>query len=132
MTVAKFKYGMSVGLVLLALCGLSGCAAMAAGAMAGGGTYAYISGWGTQVYNVELDEAYDAAIDACEALDLTLGKRERHLSDAEIEAMDGDTSVWIDLESTGVRVTEIAVRVGVVGDKIASERVHDRISKELQ
>lgn len=124
------KRYLSILLVLLALCGLGGCAVVAAG-MAGGGTYAYVSGWGKKVYNVDLDVAYDAAVAACRALDLKIESREQHLSDAEIRALDGDTDVWIDLESKNPRVTEIAVRVGYLGDKVASERVLAQIERHF-
>ena len=131
MSFPRVKNILSVGLMLIALAGLSGCAVVAAGAMAGGGTYAYISGWGTKTYNVDLDKAFEAALDACDDLNLSVQKQARHLSEAEIEAKDGESSVWIDFESRGVHVTEVSVRVGVLGDKVASERVHDRIAKEF-
>lgn len=131
MPVSRWKQALSVGLVLLALAGLSGCATVAASAMAGGGTYAYVSGWGTKDYNVDIADAYDAALAACKSLDLVVESSERHLSDAEIKAKDGDSSVWISLESKAVRVTEVAVRVGVLGDKVASERIHERIASKL-
>ncbi|WP_461211086.1 DUF3568 family protein [Desulfocurvus sp. DL9XJH121] len=132
MPVTRIKRALGVVLMLAALAGLSGCAVVAAGAMAGGGTYAYISGWGTKTYNVDISTAFNAARGACNSLGLSVTKTERHLSEAEIEAKDGDSSVWIDLKSKGVRVTEIAVRVGVLGDKVASERIHDHISQRLQ
>lgn len=132
MTMSSMKNTLCVCLLLAAMAGMSGCAAVAAGAMAGGGTYAYVTGWGTMTYNVDLDRAYDAALEACDELDLLVKKQERHLSDADIEAKDGDTTVWIDLESQGIHVTKVSVRVGVMGDKVASERIHDRIAKELR
>lgn len=124
------KRYLSIALVLLALCGLGGCAVVAAG-MAGGGTYVYISGWGKKVYNVDLDVAYDASVSACRALDLKIESREQHLSDAQIRALDGETEVWIDLESENPRVTEIAVRVGYLGDRVASERVLAQIERHF-
>jgi len=132
MILAKWKNTLCVCLLLASLAGLSGCAAVAAGAMAGGGTYAYVTGWGTATYNVDLERAYGAALDACDDLDLVVQEQERHLADAEITAKDGDSTVWIDLDSEGVRVTKIAVRVGVMGDKIDSERIHDRIATQLR
>ncbi|BBD07334.1 DUF3568 family protein [Desulfovibrio ferrophilus] len=130
MKMKSIRKNMSILLVLLALAGLSGCAVVAAG-MAGGGTYVYVSGWGKKVYNVDLDVAYNASVDACQSLGLKIQSRERHLADASIKALDGDSEVWIDLESENPRVTEIAVRVGYLGDKVASERVLARIEKEL-
>ncbi|MBU1002974.1 MAG: DUF3568 domain-containing protein [Proteobacteria bacterium] len=128
MIVAK-KY-LAVLLVLLSLAGVSGCAVVAAG-MAGGGTYVYISGWAKQVHNVYLDVAFEASVDACHSLGLKIQSKERHLSDAKVRALDGDTEVWIDLDSKNPRVTEIAVRIGYLGDKVASERVLAQIAKEM-
>lgn len=124
------KRYLSIGLVLLALAGLSGCMVVAAG-MAGGGTYVYISGWGKKVYNVDLDVAYDASLAACRSLNLKVSSKEQHLAEASIKALDGDTDVWIDLESKNPKVTEIAVRVGYVGDKVASERILAQIERRL-
>lgn len=111
--------------------GVSGCAVVAAGAIAGGGTYAYISGWGQQNMNSDISEVFDAALDACAKLDLPVESQSRSLSDASIKAHDGDTPVWISLESVNINVTEVKVRVGLMGDKAATERVMQAIRARL-
>lgn len=113
---------------LAALACLSGCVVLAAGALAGGGTYAYISGWGERSYNVDLPDAYDAAERACSRLGLPIEEKGRSLSEASIKAHDGDTPVWIKMESLNPRVTKVSVRVGLLGDDPGTQRIHQAIA----
>ena len=126
------KRFLAVLLALTCLAGTSGCAILAAGAVAGGGTYAYVSGWGERSYAVDLDKAFDASMAACKRLDLTVEKRSRSLSDASIKAHDADdTSVWINLEAKNTNITHVKVRVGVLGDEAATQRIHAAIDNAL-
>ena len=119
-------------LVLTCLAGSSGCAILAAGAVAGGGTYAYVSGWGEQSYAVDLDKAYKATLTACRRLKLTVTEQQQNLSDASIKAHDADeTSIWIKLDAKNTNITRISVRVGLLGDEIATQRIHNAIDKAL-
>lgn len=125
------KRCLSLFMSLMALACLSGCVVVAAGALAGSGTYAYLYGWSEQAYNVDLPDAYDAALDACSALNLPLEDKARSLSDASIKAHDGDTAVWIKLKSVNPMVTKVSVRVGILGDEPASQRVLQTIANKL-
>lgn len=116
---------------LAALACLSGCVVLAAGAIAGGGTYAYISGWGERTYNVDIADAYDAALAACSRLDLPVAEKARSLSDASVKAHDGDTPVWIKMKSVNPKVTKVSVRVGLLGDEAASLRIHQAMADAL-
>ncbi|WP_028586969.1 DUF3568 family protein [Desulfocurvus vexinensis] len=116
---------------LAALAALSGCMVVAAGAVAGGGTYAYISGWGEQSYNVDLADAYDATLRACSALNLHVEEKSRSLSDASVSGKDGDTPVWIKLKTVNPKVTKISVRVGYLGDDPATQRIQQAIRNQI-
>ncbi|MCK9240870.1 DUF3568 family protein [Desulfocurvus sp.] len=114
-----------------ALAALSGCMVVAAGALAGGGTYAYVSGWGEQTYNVDVADAYDASLRACSALGLYVEEKSRSLSDASVSAKDGDTPVWIKMKSLNPKVTQVRIRVGYLGDEPATQRVHQALRNQL-
>ena len=103
MTLTTWKNTLCACLLLASLAGLGGCAAVAAGGpWPGAAPYAYVTGWGTATYNVDLDRA-PSAPPWTPATTWTWWSRsrERHLSDAEITAKDGDSTVWIDLDSEG-------------------------------
>jgi hypothetical protein len=121
----------SLVLGLAALAALSGCMVVAAGAVAGGGTYAYISGWGEQSYNVDVADSYDAALRACSALNLHVESKSRSLSDASISAKDGETPVWINMEAMNPKVTKVRVRVGYLGDEPATQRIQQAIRNQM-
>ncbi len=110
---------------------LSGCAAVVVGGVAAGGTYYYVTGWLNKDYSASLNQAYTASLEACKELGLAIQKRHKNLTEASIDAKDSDRDVWISLESKTANVTKISVRVGLTGDKIASQRIHEAIAKRL-
>jgi uncharacterized protein YceK len=127
--IIKKVSGLVACLILLA--GLSGCAAVVAGGAAAGGTYYYVTGWLNKDYNAGIEKAYSAGIQGCNDLGLSITKREKNLTNASIDAKDGDRTVWITMESKTTRVTKISVRVGITGDKLASQRIQEAIAKHL-
>lgn len=119
-------------LALTCLTGASGCAILAAGAVAGGGTYAYVSGWGEQSYAVDLDQAYKASLSACRRLKLTVEEQQQNISSASIKAHDAeDTSIWIRMQAKNTNITRVSVRVGLLGDEAATQRIHAAIDDAL-
>ena len=126
------KHCIALLLILACLTGTSGCAILAAGAVAGGGTYAYVSGWGEQSYAADLSKTYDACLTACSRLNLDVEEKSLNLSDASIKASEADgTSVWFALEGKNTNITRVRVRVGMLGDQDASARVHAAIDRAL-
>lgn len=122
---------LSLVLVFVLCFSASGCAPLAIGAVAGGGAYTYVSGWVDRSYNVDLDQAYDACLAGAGRLGVSISKQERHLSSAYVKGTDGDSTVWINLESQSPKVTLISVRVGLLGDKPASRRIHEAIARKM-
>lgn len=111
---------------------LSGCCAVAVGTAGGAGTYVYLKGQLVREYNAGLDRSFEAALAACQALDLKVEDRAHNLSEAAITALDGERTVHIGLESISTRRTELRVRVGFLGDKIASKRIHNEFERQLK
>ncbi|MGE4440918.1 MAG: DUF3568 family protein [Desulfomicrobium sp.] len=109
----------------------TGCAALVVGGAAAVGTYTYVAGQLKRTYNANLDTAYQATLAGCEALGLPVQDREKQLSKASIKVIDGDRDAWIWLTAQSSTTTEISVRVGLLGDELASRRIHDAIAARL-
>lgn len=118
---------LAILLVLLS----TGCAAVVVGGAAAVGTYTYVAGHLKKTYNTNLDNSYKAALAGCEALGLPIVEREKQLSTASVKAQDGDRNVWITLKAQSSTTTEISVRVGYLGDELASRRIHEAIAARL-
>ena len=106
----------------------SGCAAflLATGAAAGAGTIAYVTGELRAIDEVELDTAHKAAIDALEELRFAVLYREKDAIYSRIEAATAaDTDIKIKMKKTSDALTEIRIRVGVIGNKTLSQRLLD-------
>ncbi len=122
----RIKYVMIL-LVLLS----TGCAALVVGGAAAVGTYTYVAGQLKKTYNANLDASYQATLAGCQALGLPLQEQEKKLSKATVRVIDGDRDVWIWLTAQSSTTTEISIRVGVLGDELASRRIHDAIAARL-
>ena len=120
--------GMLLGLVIFAL---YGCAPLIAGGVAGGATYVYTEGWVARDYNVGIDQAYKAGLQAADNLEMTVVKKEKDMSSANIKLKKGDEDYWIKMEEKAKKRTTISVRTGVVGDKESSQKIHEEIKKQV-
>jgi len=123
----KALKNLAISLVLLS----TGCAALVVGGAAAVGTYTYVAGQLTKTYNANLDSTYRATLAGCDSLGLPVLEREKQLSQASIKAQDGDRDVWITLKAQSSTTTEIAIRVGYLGDEQASRRIHEAISSKF-
>lgn len=117
-----------LGLVLTC----SGCAVLLLGGAAAGGTYVYLDGWSKQTYKVGLDQAYNATLDALQELKMPVEKRSKGGIDASVTAKDLNRDVWIKMEMSTERTTVISIRVGLLGDEVASKRIHTAIGKAMR
>jgi len=116
-------------IILALLC--TGCAALVVGGAAAVGTYTYVAGQLSRTYNANLDTTYQATLSGCEALGLPLQDQQKQLSQASIKVIDGDRDVWITLKVQSSTTTEVSIRVGYLGDELASKRIHDAILARL-
>jgi hypothetical protein len=123
----KVLKNLAIILVLLS----TGCAALVVGGAAAVGTYTYVAGQLKKTYNANLDSTYRATLAGCESLGLPVLEREKKLSQASVKAQDGDRDVWISLKAQSSTTTEIAIRVGYLGDEQASRRIHEAISSKF-
>jgi len=109
----------------------TGCAALVVGGAAAVGTYTYVAGQLKRTYNANLETTYQATLAGCEALGLPVQDQQKQLSRATIRVLDGGRDVWIWLAAQSSTTTEVSVRVGYLGDELASRRIHEAIQARL-
>jgi len=118
-------------MVLLLGSTLYGCAAVVAGGAGVAATYNYFEGKLTVTRNANVDRAYSASIKACKSLGLTIEKKSKNLTEASISGKDGDRSFWIWISAENAVRSAISVRVGLMGDQMASERIQNTIHQYI-
>ena len=123
-----------VGLLVIGALMISGCAAVWVGGtalVAGSGTYVYISGdMKTDYYH-----SFETTWTACQktvadmrGLDVL---PEKEIGNGSISAFINDEKVRIDVTYKAKNVTTVSVRVGLIGNKLSSQMIHDRIGDNL-
>ena len=123
-----------LGLVLIvALLAMSaaGCL-LFAGAAAGAGTYAYVSGNLKTTYDATLPRAWEATDRALEQLNMVVEEEKKDAFSGKFsgEMVDG-RAYTVSLTRVTDATTEIAVRVGL-GDRDVSESIHAEIAAILE
>jgi len=122
----------AIGLIGLSTALIGGCIAVAVGAAAGIGTYAYVKGELSDTEEATLDRAYEAALAAMKDLEFTVKEQSKDALHARVVAAEADkTEVRIALESKSEKLTKLTVRVGVFGDEAQSRLIMDKIKKHL-
>jgi len=121
-------------LVLLCLC-LVSCAPLlffGAGTAVGVGGYKWYKGAMTVIYQAPYMETWDATLRAATAMNLEIKSQKHDLTSGKIEAKRADKKVVIiSLKYVSAKETEVAIRVGMFGDRGASEAIKEAIRKEL-
>jgi hypothetical protein len=111
---------------------MTGCLALAAGAAAGVGTYAYTQGEMNTTFEAPLDRAWEATQAAMNDLQFPIAERSKDALNAELRANQADgTPVRIRLNRATDNTTEVRVRVGMFGDERISRAVMDKIRDNL-
>ena len=123
------------GLILLLLPVLGGCALMlvGAGAGAGAGTVAYVQGEHSQVHAGNYERVWSATLAALSQMNIKVIKTEKDALSGTVSARRADdTSVTVKVEPTGADTTTVKIRVGMFGDRAASESIQARIVSSLK
>ena len=112
----------------------SGCAAALVGGAAVGassGTYFYING----EMKTDYYYSFDAVWSACEktvadmrGLDVL---PEKEIGKGKISAIINDEKVQLAVNYKAKNVTTVSVRVGILGNKLSSQLIHDKIADNL-
>ncbi len=118
--------------LIAALClFVASCAPVVIGGAAVGATYPYTNGWLERDYDISLDQAYNASLQAAQNLNMEIIQKNKGLASAEIRAKQNDETYWIKIESKGEQLTTISVRSGLMGDKDASRVVQREIEQHI-
>jgi uncharacterized lipoprotein len=125
------RLGRSVLLSLFAFC-LAGCPVLL-GAGAGAGTYRLVQGDLAKLYyQAPYDTAWEAAFVTLEEMEMTVAKEDRGETEGKIEAKRFDGSpVRMILKQKSLDVTDVRVRVGVIGDRAKAELLHERFRENV-
>lgn len=125
---------------LYALLGLSLCASLGGcyttpvggGPSATAGTYSYITRDLEVIYGIPLADVWPRALAAVESLQLHIDKQHIDGLGGDIQARRADgTPVRVYLKPKGEYSTSVSVRVGALGDREPSERIHRTIRQQL-
>ena len=113
----------------------SGCAGFLIGGAAVGagtaGTYYYINGDLKTDYQASFDEVWAA----CEKTVADMHGIEvvpnREIAQGTINTLINDEKVKLDIMYKSKNITTVAVRVGLIGNKLSSQLLHDKIANYL-
>jgi hypothetical protein len=109
----------------------AGCAPMIAVAVTGSGTYLYINGELKTDHYASFDKVWSACektVADMRGIDVV---RNKDIADGSITATINDEKVQFKIDYKAKNVTTVAVRVGLIGDKPASQLLHDKIAENL-
>jgi hypothetical protein len=113
---------------------ITGCmAALVGGAAvgAGSGTYFFINGEMKTDYYHSFDSSWNACqktVADMRGLDVL---PEKEIGQGKITAMIDDEKVQIAVTYKAKNVTTVSVRVGLIGNKLSSQLIHDKIGDNL-
>jgi predicted small secreted protein len=123
-----------LSLLLLSSMLLAGCAAMAVGVTAvgvGSGTYMYING----DMNTDYYASFDKVWAACEKTVADMRGVEvqpvKEIGKGVITTLINEEKVQFSVKYKAKDVTTVGVRVGLLGDKLSSQLIHDKIGDHL-
>jgi hypothetical protein len=124
-------------LLLIVLAGvfmLAGCpAALVGGAAVGGGSgaYFYINGELKTDYPYPFDKAWQACEKTVAYMNATDVFPEKEISKGAIQAIIDGERVRFVVEYKTKDLTTVSIRVGIIGNKSASQRLHDKVAAYL-
>lgn len=111
-----------------------GCAAVAglgAVAGAGAGTYVYVNGGLQSDYRYSYDMVWAACEKTMAEMRALSVQPLKEIGQGQIAAVINDEKVRFDVKYKERNVTTVTIRVGLFGDKTASQVLHDKISDNI-
>lgn len=121
--------GLFIGVLLL-----SGCAAALVGGAAvgaGSGTYFYINGELKTDYYYSFDSVWSACEKTVADMRGVNVQPVKEIGNGKIESSIDDEKVQISVTYKAKNVTTVAIRVGILGNKLSSQLIHDKIGDNL-
>jgi hypothetical protein len=112
---------------------LTGCWALVTGAVvgAGAGSYMYVNGELKADYQAPFEKVWDASVRTVAVLKGTEVSPSKDISRGTIDALIDGEKVRFSIDYKSKDVTSVGIRVGRVGDKLASQRLHDKVRENV-
>jgi hypothetical protein len=113
---------------------VSGCTVALVGVAAvgaGSGTYFYINGEMKTDYYSSFDATWSACQKSIADMRGVDVEQVREIGNGKIMAVVNDDKVKIEVLYKAKNVTTVSIRVGMIGDKLASQLIHDKIGDNL-
>ena len=128
---ASIPAGLSLALLLL-LPALAGCVAVAAGASAGAAAVAWVQGQLETTVTADYEKTVEASRAAIKDLEFVKMSDNKDAYSAKLVARTAqDKKVEIELTSNGKKLTDIKIRVGLIGDQPLSLVILEKIKAGL-
>jgi hypothetical protein len=128
------KNNILIAFLLFTLFLFSGCTALVIGGAAVGastGTYFYVNGELKTDYYASFDKVWNA----CEKTVADMHGIEvvpaKEIAQGKITTIINDEKVSFDVSYKSKNLTMVAVRVGLIGNKLSSQLLHDKIADHL-
>jgi hypothetical protein len=119
---------------VFALITLCGCGAVVVGGAvvgAGAGTYFYANGELKTDYAASFDSVWSACERTVAEMRGTQVQPVREISKGTISATINDENVKFEIAYRAKNQTTVGVRVGLIGNKLSSQVIHDKIADQL-
>lgn len=113
----------------------TGCAAVVVGGIAVGsvsGTYVWLNGEMKTDYYFPFDTVWAAVEKTVADMKATDVLPEKEIAQGKITALINDEKVTFSLKYKSKNQTTVSVRVGVIGNKLSSQLIHDKIADNLR
>jgi len=115
---------------IVALC--SGCALLLVGAAAGAGTAVYVNGEMSSEEAIPFDRAWNAAQAGVKDMQYAITEQQKDAGAAKLTARGaGDKKIEVKLEKVSGTVTRFRIRVGLVGDKVISNQILEKVKSHF-
>jgi hypothetical protein len=122
-------------LLVISIFLFAGCWPLLVGGTAAGagtaGTYFYINGELKTDYSAPFDKVWRACEKTLASMQATEVAPVREIAKGSISAVINDEKVKFDITYKSKNVTTVAVRVGLIGNKLSSQLLHDKIAEYL-
>jgi hypothetical protein len=119
---------------LFALFLFSGCAALVVGGAAvgaGTGTYFYVNGQLKTDYSASFDKVWNACGKTIADMRGVEVVPSKEIAQGKIAAVIDDEKVNFDVAYKAKNLTTVSIRVGLIGNKLSSQLLHDKIAENL-
>lgn len=114
---------------------ISGCVPLIIGGAAAGagtaGTFFYINGELKTDYHASFDEIWTACEKTIAVMHGTEVVPEKEIAKGTISTKINDEKVKFDITYKSKNVTTVAIRVGLIGNKLSSQLLHDKVAENL-